>query len=148
MRTIHRKVVGAFIFSDDNKILLGKSGVFEGLWCVPGGGINKDESHRDGLNRETLEETGIDISTALVEKIDGDNSGVSKKTLRDTNERVIAEMDFYDYVVRIDRIANSVKLILEDDFYDAKWFAASELKSLDLAPGTKKRLIQLGYLVV
>ncbi|MBX6334015.1 NUDIX domain-containing protein [Candidatus Saccharibacteria bacterium] len=61
MRTIKRDVVGAFIFSSDNKILLGKSrkgGVYHGTWMVPGGGIEEGETMRDAVIREIREEVG------------------------------------------------------------------------------------------
>lgn len=43
MRTIHRDIVGGFIFSKDGKVLLGKNrtgGVYEGSYVVPGGGVD------------------------------------------------------------------------------------------------------------
>lgn len=67
MRTIQRDIVGAFIFSSDNKLLLGKSikgGVYPDYWIVPGGGMEPDETKVEAVKRETLEETGIDISEA------------------------------------------------------------------------------------
>ena len=42
MRTIHRDIVGGFIFSKDGRLLLGKNckgGVYEGSFVVPGGGV-------------------------------------------------------------------------------------------------------------
>ena len=55
---------GAFLFSKDNKLLLGRSirgGVYPDCWIVPGGGVEPDETNLDTLKRETKEETGIDI---------------------------------------------------------------------------------------
>jgi len=146
MRTIQREIVGAFIFSSDDKVLLGHSGVFEGDWCVPGGGMDEGESKRTALNREILEEVGLDISAIDADSIEGKNGGVSEKTLRDTKERVIVEMNFYDYVVRIPESASEISLKMEDDFTGARWFSRKELNQLEIAPGTKLRLDQLGYL--
>ena len=148
MRTIEREVVGAFIFSSDNRVLLGHSGVFNGDWSVPGGGVDEDQddTHRDALNREILEEVGIDISGLDAELLDGKNSGTSEKTLRETRERVIVKMNFHDYIVRLGVVSSEVELIMEDDFTGAQWFAADELKTLKMTPGTEKRLKQIGFI--
>ena len=84
MRTIKRDVVGGFIFSSDNYLLLGKSnrGTYEGMWIIPGGGIESGESQEQALIREILEETGIDISNEKIEKMDISLSGQSKKILK------------------------------------------------------------------
>jgi 8-oxo-dGTP diphosphatase len=58
---MQRDIVGAFIFSSDKHILLGKSrrgGAYSGRWIVPGGGIEPGESKVAAVIRETQEETG------------------------------------------------------------------------------------------
>lgn len=37
-------------------------GVYEGLWCLPGGHIDPYEKARDAVVREVKEETGLDFS--------------------------------------------------------------------------------------
>ena len=72
MRTIHRDIVGGFIFSKDNKVLLGKNrqgGVYEGSYVVPGGGVDEGESQYQALRREMQEETGIDITTGKITQV-------------------------------------------------------------------------------
>ena len=72
MRTIHRDIVGGFIFSKDNKLLLGKNrkgGVYEGSFVVPGGGIEEGETKEIALQREMKEETGIDTNNASITQI-------------------------------------------------------------------------------
>lgn len=149
MRTIQRKIVGAFIFSNDNKLLLGKSvkgGVYPDCWIVPGGGVEPDETKVEAVKREILEETGIDISSAKIEQIEGALSGQSEKTLRETGEKVLVEMKFYNYKVMLNELAHSVTLKHEDDFIEAEWFGLGELKSLKLSPPTTTTLQKLGYL--
>src|ERR1035438_1688422 len=99
MRTITRDIVGALIISSDNKILLGKhatktSGVYCDYWVVPGGGIEEGETKLQALQREMLEDTGIDIRPFEPILIDDDTHGESEKTLKDTGERVLVKMNF------------------------------------------------------
>ncbi len=138
MRTIQRDIVGAFIFSSDNKLLLGKSikgGVYPDCWIVPGGGIEPGETKIDAIIRETLEETGIDISEASIEQIEGVQSGQSEKVLRETDEKVLVEMKFYDFKVKIAETASAVTLTHEEDFIEAKWFSIDEMNLPELPLG-------------
>ena len=145
VRTIQREIVGAFIFSADEKILLGNAGVFSDSWSVPGGGIEEGETNTEAVNREIMEETGIDISKQEVIAIDLVNSASSEKVLRDTKERVFVEMNFHDFTVHMKQVANKIKVVSADDFTNATWHDIDSLKAINLAPGTKKRLAQLGY---
>lgn len=55
-------VVAAIIYSEQ-KILITKrqGGEFDGLWEFPGGKIEKDETHREALEREICEELSLGI---------------------------------------------------------------------------------------
>ena len=44
----------------EGRILLTKRQDF-GVWCMPGGGVDKDESIADAAFREAVEETGIEV---------------------------------------------------------------------------------------
>ncbi len=104
LRTIKRDIVGAFIFSSDGKLLLGKNikgGVYPDHWVIPGGGIEPNETKIDALKREIKEETGIDITTAEIEQIEGVLNGQSEKVLRETGEKVLVDMDFYNFKVTL-----------------------------------------------
>ena len=139
MRTIKRDIVGAFIFSSDEKLLLGKSrkgGVYSGHWVVPGGGVDPDETKLDGLKRELLEETGIYINGADIKQLEDALSGESEKTLKGTGEHVLVKMRFYNFVIKLPQTSNDVSLKTDDDFIDANWFARSELAALSLSPPT------------
>ena len=113
MRIIERDIVGAFIFSGDEKVLLGQSvpgGAYENHWVVPGGGVEDKETKLDAVIRETLEEVGLDISKAQIEEIPGTSSGESEKTLRDSGERVLVRMVFYDFKVTIPSSSVDIRL--------------------------------------
>lgn len=146
MRTIKRDIVGAFIFSSDDKLLLGKAGVYAGSWAIPGGGIDEGESKLDALKREVFEEIGIDINDEHIEPIKGALIGKSEKTLRDTGERVLVDMKFYNYAVRLKDPAEKIKIKAEDDFTDVWWAPISKLKDLPLTPPSITTLQKLGYL--
>lgn len=148
MRTIHRDIVGGFIFSKDGKFLLGKNrkgGVYEGSFVVPGGGVDEGETKEMALNREMLEETGIDTNQTTVTQL-YQSSGEHEKTLRDTGERVFVKMDFYNYRIDLAQNADKVVLKTEDDWYQPRWFSLDELKNANLSEPTRNTLIATGII--
>lgn len=149
MRTIERNIAGAFILSNDGYILIGqnkKGGVFEDKWVVPGGGIDEGETPVEAMQREILEEVGIDVSGARIEAQDDIQTGTSEKTLRDTGERVNVIMHFNDFVVTINKPASEIVLTLEDDFGHAEWVKTETLNERQYSPTTEYRLKKLGLL--
>lgn len=149
MRTIERDIVGAFIFSADNKVLLGhnkKGGVYQNQLVVPGGGIERGEPRLDALKRETLEEIGIDISDATITEINGVSVGESEKTLRETGERVIVKMRFYDFQVQLNSESKETALRFEDDYAEAEWYTPEELTEAEMGPATKATLQKLNFI--
>jgi 8-oxo-dGTP diphosphatase len=146
MRTIKRDIVGAFIFSADNRLLMGKAGVYKDQWAIPGGGIEEGETKLEALRREILEEVGIDINKGKIEEIEGALTGQSEKNLRDTGERVLVDMTFYNYRITLPQPAEKIKIKAEDDFKEARWFSIKELSDIPLTPPSVTTLQKLGYL--
>lgn len=149
MRTVKRKIVGAFIFTRDGRMLLGKNrkgGVYEGSWMIPGGGVDVGETEMEALIRETFEETGIDITGQKIEKMQIDFSGESEKTIRDTGERVLVKMDFRNYRVDLDAESTYLRLVAEDDFASPQWVEVGEIGAYNLSSPTRKTLKFLGVL--
>lgn len=149
MRTIHRDIVGTFIFSNDGQLLLGKSrkgGAYNDLWVVPGGGIEDGETKLEAAIRETIEEIGIDITPFEVKLLDAVLTGESEKVLRDINEKVLVKMTFYNFTVQADKPASDMAISCDDDIVEASWHPISELSKLNLSPPTKNTLQNLGYL--
>lgn len=59
-----KRYVGVMVKCKD-KILLCKrnnQGAYPGMWSIPGGKLEGDETTQDGAKREFLEETDVDIS--------------------------------------------------------------------------------------
>lgn len=149
MRTIERNIVGSFIFSNDAHVLLGKSrkgGVYPGLWICPGGGIEPGETPLEAVIRETLEETGLDISRELATPLDSAASGESEKVLAG-GEHVHVRMTFLDFAVLIDKPAADIPVRATDDLAKVAWLPIAHLDPEKIAPGTALRLRQLGHLI-
>jgi 8-oxo-dGTP pyrophosphatase MutT (NUDIX family) len=149
MRTIKRYIVGAVLFSNDNHVLIGKNkkgGVYEDLWVIPGGGIDEGETKLQAVCREILEEVGVDISLASVELIPEVQTGITEKTLRDTGERVLVDMTFYNFRVDIDASAKDIPLTVEDDFGYAEWVPSELLAENSYSPSVENLLRYLNLI--
>lgn len=149
MKTIKRDIAGAIIFSNDNHVLLGKNvkgGVYEDLWVIPGGGIDIGETNEQAVNREILEEVGIDIKNAKKVLLDEIQTGTTEKTLRDTGERVLVDMTFYNFRVDIDLPASEIAIKLEDDFGYAEWVPFNQISEREYSPSVEGILKGQGLL--
>lgn len=148
MRTIRRDIVGAYIFSSDNYLLLGKSnrGTYEGKWIIPGGGVEQDESYEQALLREVFDETGLDISKEKIERMDISLSGQSKKILKDTGEEVLGLYDFFNYTVRLKQKSKDITVMAGDDYTEATWHKVEDLHKLELPEPSITSLKHMGIL--
>ena len=94
---------------DQVKVLLIERGdePCKGMWAIPGGFMNMDETAEEAAVRELKEETGIELTK--VEQI-----GAFSKVDRDPRGRVIT-VAFYAV------IGKAVKAVGQDDARRAKW---------------------------
>jgi 8-oxo-dGTP pyrophosphatase MutT (NUDIX family) len=151
MRTIERDIVSAILVSKDNKLLQARQkedahSVYPGCWAIIGGGVDEGEDQRTALNREFLEETGIDISPYPAELVH-ESEGEAEKTLRKSGERVHVKMKFHTYRVVInDKDANDVPVSLSEEHTEYRWSDVSELKTLKLTPPSLELFKKVGYL--
>jgi 8-oxo-dGTP pyrophosphatase MutT (NUDIX family) len=150
MRTIHREIVSALIFSKDGKLLIGmkdagKGGVYADCWHIPGGGINNGESQLTALRREIMEETGIDITHATIDLVDDQGRGESKKMVKG-GETVLCKMKFTVYRVDINKDAITMQTNLGSDLKKLEWVNLTDLTTYKLTPPSVTLFTKLGYL--
>lgn len=153
MRTIHRNVVAAMIFSKEGKLLMAQkspqsSGAYVGKWHLPGGGVEENETREEATVREISEELGLDITTYKLKLVDNEGRGSYEKILKETNERVIAEMDFTIYKVNIiDKESTEINITLSpEELSEYRWFEISELGNIELPEPSIILFEKLGYL--
>lgn len=152
MRTIHRDIVSALIFSRDKKLLMGmkdtkSGGVYADCWHIPGGGLDEGEEQLETLRREVLEEVGIDITSYKTTLVDDTGEGESIKTLKDTGETVNCRMKFFVYKIEInDKNAEEIDVKLSDDLIKVEWVDLKDLNKYKLTPPSIRLFKKLGYM--
>jgi ADP-ribose pyrophosphatase len=120
-----RVAVGAVIIHQ-NKVLLVLRGQApaRGLWAIPGGSVELGETLAVAVEREVLEETGLQVQAGTVihtfDAIECDDAGRVK----------------FHYVI-VDLLATAQDpgrpLQPSDDVLDAAWFSLAEVEAPDLA---------------
>jgi len=106
----------------NRRVLLVKRGhaPFAGLWSLPGGKLEGDETPRDAARRELKEETGIEA------EVDG---------VVDTVKVAAGEMTSYRLTVFYGR-ATGGKLKAGSDSGAAVWFPLDDIDALPMTEGT------------
>ncbi len=108
--------VGAVVFRGE-EVLLVKRGKppFKGHWSIPGGGLEFGERLKDGVRREVMEETGLEIEI-------GGLIGVFEAMPEDTGQLT--------HTVMVDYVANWVagEPVAADDAADAAFFSFDEAR--------------------
>jgi 8-oxo-dGTP diphosphatase len=90
---------------------------FEGMWAIPGGFVEMDESLEDAARRELMEETGVHVMRLEQLHAFGDPA-------RDPRGRTISVA----YLARVS--AGRVKLRAADDAKEASWHPLEQLPPL------------------
>jgi 8-oxo-dGTP pyrophosphatase MutT (NUDIX family) len=147
MRTIQRNIVGAFVFSNDNKVLLGRhdpqnGGTYTGSWVIPGGGIDDGETPLQALHREFMEEASLDLSPYQAVRSDPVEKG---ETLNETGERVLVQMQFYDFEVHIDKPASEIPVTPNEEFSELRWILVADLPTFEIPEVTQGFFKRRGY---
>lgn len=110
---------------DDERVLLILRGrePLAGLWSLPGGRLEANETHEQAAVREMREETGLHVSNLVF---------VQQFIPFHMNDGVKIESRFRLEVFT--SLHFSGDLLAGDDAEDARWVATSELSSLPLTP--------------
>ncbi|RFU63770.1 NUDIX domain-containing protein [Peribacillus glennii] len=106
--------VAGLVISDEGKWLVVKKkyGGLKGMWSLPAGFVNKNETVDEAVIREVREETGI---AAKIEGLIGVRSGVIQDEISD---------NMLIFLLKADRFELTVQL---DELYEARFFAPEAL---------------------
>lgn len=118
--------VGALIL-DGRRVLLCRRAKppYVGFWSLPGGLVELGEPVVDALHREVREETGLEVEILRLAEI-------YERITQDDEGRTDYHFVLLDYLCRVE----SGTLKAGDDAADVRWFAATELASLEITPGS------------
>ena len=120
-KTEKKKNAIAVIVNNDNKILLLKRAKIKeiwqpGKWALVGGGVEKDETPQQAVEREILEEVGLEIKKFV-------------KTF--TIQR---NPDSIEYIFACRYTGDPTEIELNDENTNYGWYDVDEMKFLDIVP--------------
>jgi len=116
----------AFIFNDENKLLLARAKSWNNLWVVPGGKVKFGESQMETLKRKMKNEVGIDVTNMEY---------LRTVELNRTKERQNFHTVVNEFIVR----AGNQDVKLNDDHSEFDWRTPEEwLKEKDLHPKVRE----------
>ncbi len=124
--------VGAVVTDGEGRLLMIRRGhePGAGLWSIPGGRIEPDETDTEALVREMLEETGLMVEVGPL---------LGRVRRPGLNGDVI---DIRDYAASV--IGGTLRP--GDDAADARWVAVGDLYSLPITEGLIEALSSWGVL--
>lgn len=118
--------VGAILFRRD-RILMAQRGKepLKGWWSLPGGALEIGESLHQGVCREVLEETGLEVEPVRMFEI-------FERIIRDHAGTPEYHYVLIDYVCRV----TGGSLFPGDDVCAVEWVRRQDLASLQITEGT------------
>jgi ADP-ribose pyrophosphatase YjhB (NUDIX family) len=123
--------VGAIVLNE-GRILLEKRGnePARGQWTIPGGVVEVGESLEEAVLRETLEETGLDVSEPqLIDVVD--------QVHLDAEGRIE-----YHYVIVDFTVTASGEPRAGSDADELKWVPINEVEGYDLTPSFRRFFVK------
>ena len=131
-----------WVIIHDGKIALIKKarGGYKGLYDLPGGGIEHDETPVETLHRELMEEIGVSIVKA--ELLDA----VSKTFKWDVNDKLIQDLHHIGILYTVEIEGNELKTDADGlDSLGGEWKDIDKVKEEAVSPFTWMALKKLGY---
>jgi 8-oxo-dGTP diphosphatase len=122
--------VGGIVFNDDRQVLLIERNQppASGLWSIPGGKLEPEESLSAACQREVKEETGLDVqATVIVAVVERQTEGF---------HYVIID---YLALLKNPEVSNPTA---QSDVSDAKWVEIDQLSEYRLVPGLHEIIIR------
>ncbi len=118
--------VGAIIV-DGPRVLLCRRGKppYVGCWSLPGGLVELGEPVIEALHREVLEETGLLVKILRLAE-------VYERIAPDDEGRTEYHFVLLDYLCHVE----SGTLRAGDDAAEVRWYAVTDLASLEMTPGS------------
>jgi mutator protein MutT len=118
--------VGAVILRDGEVLCIRRANPpLQGEWSIPGGALDLGEKLRDGIAREVLEETGLDVEVGPV-------LDVLDSIFPDVDGRIQYHYVLIDYLCRL----RSGTPVAATDATELRWVRPEELEALGMKPVT------------
>ena len=121
----------ATIFDDSRQKILLTRRTDNGLWCLPGGGVDAGESVSEACEREVLEETGLVVRVKKLFGVYSDPHRIVEYA--DGNQFQIVALNFEAEVV-------GGELIVSEETTAAHFFDREQMKTLDIMEPHRVRL--------
>jgi len=117
--------VGAVVSDDCGRLLMVRRGTApgRGLWSIPGGRVEPEETSREAVAREVAEETGLEV-------IVGELAGVVELAGPGGVTYVVE-----DFHASLDPVSDPGRLRAGDDADDVGWFSLDQLRQMPCVDG-------------
>jgi 8-oxo-dGTP diphosphatase len=126
------RVGAAVLIEHNNKFLLGERNKknANGMWVIPGGGVNWGEKAIDAAVREIKEETNLDIKIIKLICV---------------KEIIALHADYHSVVFFYLAKPLTFDIISDDDVSDLKFFSIEEIKKLNTVNSVREVLTEAGF---
>lgn len=123
----YKRYAGVVVKLNDKVLLCKRNnlGSFPGMWSIPGGKLEDNETTQEGAKREFFEETAVDIDDKEIKFI-----GLIPRHTRDGNK---VKGLMYVYLLEVDEPIEPdfVNAIDGDEHTDWKYFTYNEINPMD-----------------